>query len=128
MFDDFTTEQRLAFCEAMANIIGADHRVTPEEQEQLNGLIIGVGLSPQDEAVARAIGAQLEKPGAIGEILKRVGNPKLKHGLYQMLVETACVDGSVPPEERAKLAEAAATFGFNAKAAEELIAWTQDSI
>ena len=128
MFDEFTTEQRLAFCQAMANIIASDRTVTPEETQELNGLILGCGLSPTDDDVAKVISQELQKPGSLSEILGRVGHPKLRHGLFQMLVEAACVDGNVPPEERAKLHEAAKVFGFEMKAADDLIAWTQDSI
>ena len=128
MFEDYSDEQRMAFCRAMANIIASDHKVTPEERAELDGLVLGTGLSPDDSAVKEAIEAELAQPGSLSAILATVGDKELHAALYRMMIEAACADGEVAAEERAKLAEASAAFGFDKAAAEELIGWTLDSI
>ena len=128
MLEDYSDDQRTAFCRAMANIIASDHKVTPEERAELDGLVLSTGLSPDDTAVKAAIEAELANPGELGAILATLGDKKLHAALYRMMIEAACADGEVASEERAKLAEASAAFGFDRGAAEELIGWTLDSI
>lgn len=129
MFDDFTHAQRLTFCRAMANIIASDHKVTPEEQAELDNLVIGTGLSPSDETVQKAISAELANPGSLTEILKGLGGSKeLQSALFRMLVEVTCADGDIAPQERTKVREAAKTFGLDPQAANELIDCTLDQI
>src|SRR5688500_10887270 len=128
MFEDYTYDQRIAFCRAMANIIAADRKVTLEEKSELNGLIIGTGLSPSDEQVAAAISAELSNPTSLTEILKPVTDKNLRAALFRMLIEVSCADGDVAPEERSKILEAAAAFGLEKKAAGDLIDWTVQAI
>jgi uncharacterized tellurite resistance protein B-like protein len=126
--EEFTEEQRFAFVEAMANIVAADRKVTPEERQQLEMLVIGVGLSPGDERVRRAIAAQLETPQPLAAILKKLGRKDLHAAVFRLLCEAACADGEIQPEERAKILEAAAEFGYEKNAASELVDWTLQSI
>ena len=128
MLEDYTQEQRLAFCQAMANLVASDKKVTPEERNELDGLIIGAGLSPSDPEVRKVVDGELAKPGDITAILKRITDKKLHAGLFRMLVEMACVDGEVPLEERNKIEDAAGVFGFDKDAADQLISWTLESI
>jgi uncharacterized tellurite resistance protein B-like protein len=128
MFEDFSYEQRIAFVEAMANIVAADRKVTPEERAELESLVIGAGLSPSDAKVKAAIAGQLEKPGALSDILKRLDSKDLHSAVFRLLVETACTDGEVAPEEREKILEAAGVFGYDKKAAGELVDWTLQMI
>lgn len=128
MLEDHSHDQRLAFCQAMANMVASDRKVTPAERRELDGLIRGARLSPDDPEVIAIVDAELAKPGDIKQILKKITSRDLHAGLFRMLIEMACVDGEVPLEERAKIEEAAATFGFNKDAAEELISWTLESI
>ena len=121
MFEDYSYDERVAFCRAMANIIASDHKVTLEEKSELNGLILGTGLSPSDEKVAAAISAELAKPSSLTEILKPVQDKGLRSALFRMLIEVSCADGEVAAAERAKILEAAAAFGLDNKAAGELV-------
>jgi uncharacterized membrane protein YebE (DUF533 family) len=128
MFEDYTYEERLAFCQAMANIIASDNKVLPEERAELDGLIKSAGLSMADAEVARTINDELAKPRPITDILKKIKRRPLAAALFRMLIEAACVDGEVAPEERERVLEAAKTFGMNPKAADELLNWTLQSI
>ncbi len=128
MLEDYSEGERLAFCQAMANIVASDHKVTDKERVHLDGLIMSTGLSPADDGVIRTIDAELKDPGAIGDILKRIKHKALKSALFRMLIETAVADGSVAKQERAKILEAAAAFKLDKKAAGELIDWTIQAI
>jgi uncharacterized membrane protein YebE (DUF533 family) len=108
-------------------MVATDKKITPEERSELDGLIIGVGFSPSDPEVRKVVDAELSRPGDLQAILKKIADRTLHAGLFRMLVEMACVDGEVALEERAKIAEAAAAFGFDRKAADELVSWTLES-
>ena len=128
MFEDFTYEQRLAFIEAVANIVAADGKVTAEERAELESLTIGVGLWSSDPDVKAAIERQIAKPGSLSEILTRLGSKELHAAVFRLLIEAACADGEIQAEERAKLLEAATLFGYDKQAAGELVDWTLESI
>jgi uncharacterized membrane protein YebE (DUF533 family) len=128
MFDDFTREERLLFCRAMANIIAADHKVTEEEKVELDGLIIGAGLSPSDPEVKGIVEKELAAPGSLAELVKGLKKKELQSALFRMLVEAACTDGEIAPEERSKVLEAAAAFSLDKTAAGDLVDWTLDAI
>lgn len=129
MFEDFTYEQRIAFVEAMANIIASDRKVAPEEKAELDGLVASAGLSIADPAVAAAIDRQLSgNGGSLTGILHGLQAKELRSAVFRMLIETACADGAIAPEERAKVLEAAALFGYDKGAAGDLVDWTLQSI
>ncbi|MGI5860915.1 MAG: TerB family tellurite resistance protein [Myxococcales bacterium] len=120
--------QLLAFARVMANLVAADGRVQPEEREELERVIQGVGLSPDDERVASMLEAELKSPSPLAEIAKDVEEKELRGLLLRMMAELACVDGEVAAEERAKVCEAATLFGFEPAIADELVTWVLDSI
>jgi uncharacterized membrane protein YebE (DUF533 family) len=123
----FSRADLLLFCKAVANIIGADRKVTPEERFQLGELIREAGLQIEDEDVSKAIDEQLYSPTPIEEVVKTITHPAMRRHLYRTLVEVACSDG-VAPEEAEKLAKLAKVFELNTDAARELIDWTSQSI
>jgi len=128
MFEDFTREERITFCRALANIVAGDRKVTDEERQELEGMIIGAGLSPTDPEVKAAVDAELAAPGPLAAIVASLKKKELQSTLFRMLIEAACADGEIATEERIKVSEAARTFGLNPSAASELIDWTLQSI
>jgi uncharacterized membrane protein YebE (DUF533 family) len=127
-FEDFTREERIIFCRAMANIIASDRKVTEDETNELEGLIIGTGLSPSDPEVRAAVEKELKAPGSLSEIVKELKKKDLQAALFRMLIEASCADGEIATEERQKVSEAARAFGLNPSAASELIDWTLQSL
>ena len=120
--------QLLAFARVMANLVAADGRVEPEEREELERVLQGVGLSPDDERVLSALEAEFKSPSPLAEIAKDVEDKELRGLLLRMMAELACADGTVAPEERAKVGEAATLFGFEPGIADDLVSWVLDSI
>ncbi|MHA7629361.1 DUF533 domain-containing protein [Corallococcus sp. M7] len=128
MSREYPQEQLLAFVQAMANVAASDGRVTEEERQQLDEVVLNIGLSPRDPQVAALIEAEFQKPGRLSDIITRIEIRELRASLLRMLVEVACADGELAAEERASVKEAATTFGYDASVADELINWTLDSI
>ncbi|MBZ4371625.1 tellurite resistance TerB family protein [Corallococcus sp. AS-1-6] len=128
MSREYPQEQLLAFVQAMANVAASDGRVTEEERQQLDEVVLNIGLSPRDPQVAALIEAEFQKPGRLSEIIGKIEIRELRASLLRMLVEVACADGELAAEERASVKEAATTFGYAAAVADELIDWTLDSI
>ena len=112
----------------MANVAASDGRVTEDERQQLDEVVLGIGLSPRDEQVAALIEREFQKPGRLSDIVGKIQNRELRVSVLRMLVEVACADGQIANEERASVKEAARTFGFDVAIADELISWTLDSI
>ncbi|MBN9686961.1 MULTISPECIES: tellurite resistance TerB family protein [unclassified Corallococcus] len=128
MSSEYPQEQLLAFVQAMANVAASDGRVTEEERQQLDEVVLNIGLSPRDPQVAALIEAEFQKPGRLSDIVTKIEIRELRASLLRMLVEVACADGALADEERASVKEAASTFGYDASVADELITWTLDSI
>ncbi|WP_404363908.1 DUF533 domain-containing protein [Corallococcus coralloides] len=128
MSREYPQEQLLAFVQAMANVAASDGRVTEEERQQLDEVVLNIGLSPRDPQVAALIEAEFQKPGRLSDIIGKIEIRELRASLLRMLVEVACADGELAAEERASVKEAATTFGYAAAVADELIDWTLDSI
>jgi uncharacterized membrane protein YebE (DUF533 family) len=124
---NFSREEILSFCRAVANIIAADRKISDEERAHLAEVIQELGLSVNDPEVQRAIYSQLSSPSPIDEVVKSVKHPVLRRNLYRTLIEVAVSDGLHRDEEN-KLAKLAATFELNEKAARELVQWTVKSI
>jgi uncharacterized tellurite resistance protein B-like protein len=124
----YSREERLQFCRVVANMIGADHKVTEEEQQHLAMLVWQSGLSMSEEDVAKVVNDELEKPTPLAELLQGIDKPEMKPWLYRVMVELAYADEDLAPEEEQKLAEMAEIFELNLTAAQELIQWTKDSI
>jgi uncharacterized membrane protein YebE (DUF533 family) len=123
----FTRDERLLFARAVANIVGADRKISGEERTHLFDLLRELGLSPSDEEVQKIVDDELKSPSPIAKIVKSVTSPVLRRNLYRTLVEVALTDGLAPEEEK-RLAELAKAFELNEKAARELIQWTLDSL
>ncbi|RKG62837.1 DUF533 domain-containing protein [Corallococcus sp. CA054B] len=128
MSSEYPQEQLLAFVQAMANVAASDGRITEEERQQLDEVVLNIGLSPRDPQVAALIEAEFQKPGRLADIVGKIEIRELRASLLRMLVEVACADGELATEERASVKEAATTFGYDAAVADELISWTLDSI
>jgi uncharacterized tellurite resistance protein B-like protein len=124
----FSREERLQFCRVVANMIGADRKVTEEEQAQLAFLVWQAGLSMTEDDVANAIQDELANPTALPELVKNIAKPEVRRWLYRVMVELAFADKELSPEEENKLTEMAELFSLNREAAQELIRWTEDSI
>ncbi len=125
---EFSREERLAFCRAVANMIGADRIHTEDEKIYLMGLVRQTGLSMLDDDVQQAIDAELTNPSPIESIVSAINNPELKRTLYRTLVEVALCDQHLSPEELERLVTTSSVFNLNSEAARELVQWTQDSI
>ncbi|QAT83781.1 hypothetical protein EJ065_2198 [Corallococcus coralloides] len=128
MSSEYPQEQLLAFVQAMANVAASDGRITEEERQQLDEVVLNIGLSPRDPQVAALIEAEFQKPGRLADIVGKIEIRELRASVLRMLVEVACADGELATEERASVKEAATTFGYDASVADELITWTLDSI
>lgn len=128
MSSEYPQEQLLAFVQAMANVAASDGRITEEERQQLDEVVLNIGLSPRDPQVAALIEAEFQKPGRLTDIVGKIEIRELRASLLRMLVEVACADGELAAEERASVKDAATTFGYDASVADELITWTLDSI
>jgi uncharacterized membrane protein YebE (DUF533 family) len=130
--DDMTLkypqEQLLAFVQAMANVAASDGRITEDERQQLDDMVVGIGLSPRDEQVAALIEREFQKPSRLTDIVSKIEIRELRVSLLRMLVEVACADGELANEERASVKEAASAFGLDVSVADELIDWTLASI
>jgi len=123
----FTRDELLLFCKAVANVIGADRKVTPEERMHLADLIRETGLSIHDADVSAAVDKELYTPSPIEDVVKSIQNPSMRRHLYRTLIEVALSDG-LAKEEDVKLAKLAEVFQLNKVAASELIQWTAQSI
>ncbi len=128
MTREYPQEQLLAFVQAMANVAASDGRVTEDERQQLDDLVVGIGLSPRDEQVAALIQREFDQPGRLADIVAKIEIREMRAALLRMLVEVACADGRIAAEERASVEEAATTFGYAVSLADELIDWTLQSI
>ncbi|NPC74085.1 DUF533 domain-containing protein [Corallococcus sp. AB004] len=128
MSSEYPQEQLLAFVQAMANVAASDGRITEEERQQLDEVVLNIGLSPRDPQVAALIEAEFQKPGQLTDIVSKIEIRELRASLLRMLVEVACADGELAAEERASVKEAATAFGYDASVADELVNWTLDSI
>lgn len=128
MTREYPQEQLLAFVQAMANVAASDGRVTEDERQQLDDLVVGIGLSPRDEQVAALIQREFDQPGRLADIVAKIEIREMRAALLRMLVEVACADGRIAAEERASVEEAATTFGYAVSVADELIDWTLQSI
>ncbi|MBM7118052.1 tellurite resistance TerB family protein [Archangium primigenium] len=128
MTREYPQEQLLAFVQAMANVAASDGRVTEDERQQLDDLVVGIGLSPRDEQVAALIQREFDQPGRLADIVAKIEIREMRAALLRMLVEVACADGRIAAEERASVEEAATTFGYAVAVADELIDWTLQSI
>ncbi|WP_434388684.1 DUF533 domain-containing protein [Melittangium boletus] len=128
MTREYPQEQLLAFVQAMANVAASDGRVTEDERQQLDDLVVGIGLSPRDEQVAALIQREFDQPGRLADIVAKIEIREMRAALLRMLVEVACADGQIAAEERASVEEAATTFGYAVSVADELIDWTLQSI
>ena len=128
MTREYPQEQLLAFVQAMANVAASDGRITEDERQQLDEVVLGVGLSPRDEEVAALIEREFKTPSRLTDIVSKIEIRELRVSLLRMLVEVACADGEIANEERASVKEAAGAFGFDVSVADELIDWTLASI
>jgi uncharacterized membrane protein YebE (DUF533 family) len=128
MTREYPQEQLLAFAQAMANVAASDGRISEDERQQLDAMVSGIGLSPRDEQVAALIEREFQKPSRLTDIVNKIQIRELRGSLLRMLVEVACADGEIAPQERASVKEAASAFGFDASVADELIDWTLASI
>lgn len=123
----FTRDELLLFCKAVANVIGADRKVTPEERMHLAGLILETGLSIHEADVSAAVDKELYNPSPIEDVVQPIKNPTLRRYLFRTLVEVALSDG-LAREEDQKLTKLADVFELNKQAASELVHWTAQSI
>lgn len=128
MTPEYPQDQLLTFVQAMANVAASDGRITEEERQQLDNVVMGLGLSPRDEQVAALIEKEFQKPSRLTDIVSKIKVRELRISLLRMLVEVACADGEIAKEERASVKEAATAFGFDVVAADELIDWTLASL
>ncbi|OJH40052.1 tellurite resistance TerB family protein [Cystobacter ferrugineus] len=128
MTREYPQEQLMAFVQAMANVAASDGRITEDERQQLDDVVVGIGLSPRDAQVAALIEQEFQKPGRLTDIVSKIENRELRVSLLRMIVEVACADGEIAKEERASVKEAAGAFGFDVSVADELIDWTLASI
>lgn len=126
--DSYSRAEKLQFCRIVANMVGADHKVTGEEQTQLAILVWQTGLSMFEEDVAEVINKELAQPSPLADLVKGIENPELRRWLYRVMIEVALADNELAPEEETKLLEMADLFSFNSQAAQDLINWTKDSI
>jgi uncharacterized membrane protein YebE (DUF533 family) len=128
MSREYPQEQLLAFVQAMANVAASDGRITEDERQQLDNVVVNIGLSPRDAQVAAVIEREFQKPGRLTDIVSKIQIRELRVSLLRMLVEVACADGDIANEERASVKETATAFGFEVSVADELIDWTLASI
>jgi uncharacterized membrane protein YebE (DUF533 family) len=128
MTREYPQEQLLAFVQAMANVAASDGRITEDERQQLDEMVLHIGLSPRDEQVAALIEKEFQKPGRLTDIVSKIEIRELRVSLLRMLVEVACSDGEIANQERASVKEAAGAFGLDVSVADELIDWTLASI
>jgi uncharacterized membrane protein YebE (DUF533 family) len=128
MPQEYPQEQLLAFVQAMANVAASDGRITEDERQQLDNVVMGIGLSPRDEQVAALIEKEFQKPSRLTDIVSKIEVRELRVSLLRMLAEVACADGELANEERASVKQAASAFGFDASVADELLDWTLASI
>ena len=128
MFRDHPKPQLILFARAAANVVASDHSVTHEERLELDNVVEGIGLRPNDEEVVAAIEAELKAPGDLTAIVSGIEGHELRVALLRMLIELSATDGHVEAAEKAKVAEAARAFGIDDAVAEELFVWTLDSI
>ncbi len=125
---EYPQDQLMAFVQAMANVAASDGRITEDERQQLDDVVLGIGLSPRDEQVAALIEQEFQKPGRLTDIVSKIQIREMRVSLLRMLVEVACADGEIANEERASVKEAASAFGTDASVVDELIDWTLASI
>jgi uncharacterized membrane protein YebE (DUF533 family) len=128
MTREYPQEQLLAFVQAMANVAASDGRITEDERQQLDDVVLGIGLSPRDEQVAALIEREFQTPSRLTDIVSKIEIRELRVSLLRMLVEVACADGEIANEERASVKEAAGAFSLDVSVADELIDWTLASI
>ncbi|MFY0574922.1 DUF533 domain-containing protein [Cystobacter fuscus] len=128
MTREYPQEQLMAFVQAMANVAASDGRITEDERQQLDEVVMGMGLSPSDEEVAALIEREFQKPSRLTDIVGKIEIRELRASLLRMIVEVACADGEIANEERASVKEAAGAFGLDVSVADELIDWTLASI
>jgi uncharacterized membrane protein YebE (DUF533 family) len=124
---NFTRDELLCFCRAVANVIASDRKISDEERAHLAGVIQETGLSIADPDVQKAVYSELSNPKPIEQVVKMITSPILRKNLYRTLIEVALSDGLAPQEDE-KLAKIAEQFQLNPKAARELIQWTLESI
>ena len=125
---EYSEQDRITFCKAVANMIGADHKVTDDEMAHLSGLVLSTGLSPLDARVEREVIPEMRRPGSLKDIVSELEDKSLAPQLFRVLVEVAASDKSVSDVERSKVREAAQVFGLNPDAASELLDWTVASL
>ncbi|HEX8700370.1 MAG TPA: DUF533 domain-containing protein [Myxococcaceae bacterium] len=128
MTREYPQEQLLAFVQAMANVAASDGRVTEDERQQLDDMVVSIGLSPRDEQVSALIEKEFKTPSRLTDIVGRIQIRELRGSLLRMLAEVACADGEIADKERTTVKEAASAFGYDAAIADELIDWTLASI
>jgi uncharacterized membrane protein YebE (DUF533 family) len=128
MPSEYPPEQLLAFVQAMANVAASDGRVTEDERQSLDEIVLGIGLSPRDKEVSELIEKEFKQPGRLTDIVSKIHIRELRTSLLRMIVEVACADGEIASEERASVKEAAGAFGLDVSVADELIDWTLASI
>ncbi|ADO75188.1 uncharacterized protein STAUR_7432 [Stigmatella aurantiaca DW4/3-1] len=128
MTHEYPQEQLLAFVQAMANVAASDGRITEDERQHLDDVVVGIGLSPRDPQVAALIEGEFQKPSRLTDIVSKIEIRELRVSLLRMCVEVACADGEIANEERASVKEAANAFGLDVSVADELIDWTLASI
>lgn len=123
----FVREEVVQFCRVLAHLVVADHKITAEERKQLDDVIAGTGLNPDDPEVKAAVEAELKQPTELPRLLEPITSTGLRRTLYRALVEVAVSDG-LHANEAQKLAHIASTFGLHEAAAKDLVQWTIDSI
>ncbi|WP_095981007.1 DUF533 domain-containing protein [Melittangium boletus] len=128
MTREYPEEQLMAFVQAMANVAASDGRVTEDERQHLDDMVVGIGLSPQDARVSALIEQEFQKPSRLTDIVGKIEIREMRAALLRMIVEVACADGEIANEERASVKEAATAFGLDVSVADELIDWTLASI
>ena len=109
-------EERDKVCRLIEAVISADENVSEVEREFLGRIVKRFGLAEREQSPMSR-----DTFGQTTTTLRTLpADVQLR--VMALLVEAACVDGEIDPQEHALLLASAATLGIDATALEERIA------
>lgn len=110
---------RKKICRLIAGIVVADDDLDDKEEAFLDRMMVKFGIPPAQREELFPI---VDKDEAVTEIKSLPGD--VQQEAFTRLVEAACADGQVVPEERAYLEAVGAAIGLDGKAVEERVVET----
>ena len=107
---------RKKICRLIAGIVVADDDLDDKEDAFLDLMMVKFGI-PADQR--EELFPIVDKDEAVAEINTLAAD--VQDQAFDLLVDAACADGQVVPEERAYLEAVGAAIGLDAKAVEERV-------